>query len=128
MLDADPTSPRYGQVLTSVATDQVSVRPHHTEYEMPASGMLFANDHDANRTFIFDLRDPLHPKIGTTFKDMAGFAMPHSFLRLPNGHVLATFQQRRTAHDMTAMHDMSGMDGAELTGEIVEIDDTGKVF
>lgn len=127
VLDADPTSPRYGQVLTSVATDQVSVRPHHTEYEMPASGMLFANDHDANRTFIFDLRDPLHPKIGTTFKDMAGFAMPHSFLRLPNGHVLATFQQRRTAHDMTAMHDMSGMDGAELTGGIVEIDDTGKV-
>ena len=29
---------------------------------MPASGMLFANDHYAGRTFIFDLRDPLHAK------------------------------------------------------------------
>lgn len=127
VLDADPKSARYGQVLTSVATDQVSVRPHHTEYEMPVSGMLFANDHNANRSFIFDLRDPLRPKVATTFKDMAGFAMPHSFLRLPNGHVLVSFQQRRSTHDMPAMHDMAGMDGAELNGGIVEIDDAGKV-
>jgi hypothetical protein len=128
VIDADPKSATYAKPLAAAVTDQVSVRPHHTEYEMSASGMLFANDHNANRTFIFDLRDPLHPKIAATFKDLAGFAMPHSFLRLPNGHVLATFQQRRTAHDMAAMHDMAGMDGAELTGGIVEIDDTGKVM
>lgn len=127
VIDADPKSPTYARPLAAAVTDQVSVRPHHTEYEMSASGMLFANDHNANRTFIFDLRDPLHPKVTTTFKDMAGFAMPHSFLRLPNGHVLATFQQRRSGDDMTAMHDMAGMDGAELNGGIVEIDDTGKV-
>jgi hypothetical protein len=68
------------------------MRVHHTEYAMPASGMLFANDHDAGRTFIFDLRDPLHPKIVTSFTEMAGYMHPHSYLRLPNGHVLATFQ------------------------------------
>jgi len=61
VIDADPASPGYGKLLASVATDQVSVRPHHTEYDMPASGMLFANDHDANRSFVFDLTDPLHP-------------------------------------------------------------------
>ncbi len=127
VLDADPTSPSYGQVLTSVVTDQVSVRPHHTEYEMPASGMLFANDHNANRSFVFDLRDPLHPKVAASFRDMAGFAMPHSFLRLPNGHVLASFQQRRNGHDMAAMHDMGGMEGKELTGGIVEVDDSGRL-
>jgi DNA-binding beta-propeller fold protein YncE len=127
VIDADPKSATYGKPMAAVATDQVSVRPHHTEYEMSASGMLFANDHNANRTFIFDLRDPLHPTVAATFKDLAGFAMPHSFLRLPNGHVLATFQQRRSGHDMAAMHDMAGMDGAELTGGIVEIDDAGKV-
>jgi hypothetical protein len=33
----------------------------------PVSGMLFANDHDADRTFIFDVRDPLHPKTVTSF-------------------------------------------------------------
>jgi hypothetical protein len=127
VIDADPASPSYGKPVASAVTDQVSVRPHHTEYQMPASGMLFANDHNANRSFIFDLRDPLHPKVATTFKDMAGFAMPHSFLRLPNGHVLASFQQRRGEHDMADIHDMAGMSGKELTGGIVEIDDSGNV-
>ena len=128
VIDADPASRGYGKLLASVATDQVSIRPHHTEYEMPASGMLFANDHNANRSFIFDLRDPLHPKVATKFGDMGGFAMPHSFLRLPNGHVLASFQQRRGMnHDMADTHDMAGMNGKQLTGGLVEIDDSGKV-
>ena len=129
VIDADPDSPGYGKLLASVATDQISIRPHHTEYEMPASGMLFANDHNANRSFIFDLRDPLHPKVATTFRDLGGYAMPHSFLRLPNGHVLASFQQRRGMdHDMAGIHDMAGMSGKELTGGLVEIDDGGKVI
>ena len=128
VIDADPDSPGYGKLLASVATDQVSIRPHHTEYEMPASGMLFANDHNANRSFIFDLRDPLHPKVATTFRDLGGYAMPHSFLRLPNGHVLASFQQQRGAGDMAGMHDMAGMSGKNLTGGLVEIDDDGKVI
>jgi hypothetical protein len=130
VIDADPASKGFGKLVASVATDQVSVRPHHTEYEMPASGMLFANDHNANHSFIFDLTDPLHPKVAASFRDMAGFAMPHSFLRLPNGNVLASFQQRRSAggsHDMHGEHDMSGMDGKELTGGLVEIDDRGQV-
>lgn len=127
VIDTDPASLTYGKPLASVATDQVSVRPHHTEYEMPSSGMLFANDHNANRSFIFDLSDPLHPKVVTSFRDMAGFAMPHSFLRLPNGNVLASFQQRRGEHDMHAAHDMAGMDGKGLNGGLVEIDDQGRV-
>jgi hypothetical protein len=63
VMDADPGSPSYGKLVTSVATDQKSMKAHHTEYEMPASGMLFANDHDANRTMIFDLRNPLKPRV-----------------------------------------------------------------
>jgi hypothetical protein len=54
---------------------------HHTEYTIPASGMLFANDHTAGRTFIFDLRDALHPKVAASFDDMAGFMHPHSYLQ-----------------------------------------------
>ena len=127
VLDVDPKSSTYGEVLTSVATDQVSVRPHHTEYEMPASGMLFANDHNANRSFVFDLRDPLRPRVAATFRDLGGFAMPHSYLRLPNGHVLASFQQRRDGHDMAATHEMAGMAGKELTGGLVEINDQGQL-
>ncbi len=86
--------------------------------------MLFANDHMAGRTFIFDVRDALHPKVVTSFTDMAGYMHPHSFVRLPNGHVLATFQHK--SHDMAA-HEMSqGQMGA--TGGLVEIDDQGKVI
>lgn len=119
VIDADPSSPSYGRLITTVVTDQRTMRIHHTEYVMPASGMLFANDHDAGRTFVFDLRDPLHPKIAASFTDMAGYMHPHSFVRLPNGHVLATFQH---AHH----HNDDGHIGA--SGGLVEIDDRAKVI
>lgn len=118
VIDADPRSPKFGRMITSLETDQKTVRPHHTEYTMPASGMLFANDHDAGRSFIFDLRNPLHPSVVTSFNDMGGFAHPHSYLRLPNGNVLATFQ-----HDHATMHSAS----RGKSGGLVEIDDRGKL-
>jgi hypothetical protein len=119
VIDADPTSPSYGHLVTTVATDQQTMYVHHTEYTMPASGMLFANDHDAGRTFIFDVRDPLHPKVETSFTEMAGYMHPHSFLRLPNGHVLATFQH---AHHSQSEGHMG------TSGGLVEIDDQGKAI
>ena len=122
VIDADPGSPTFGHLVTTVATDQRTMYAHHTEYTMPSSGMLFANDHDAGRTFIFDVRDALHPKVTSSFTDMAGYMHPHSFRRLPNGNVLATFQH--------AHHE--GMDMAsEPTanyGGLVEIDDQGKAI
>jgi 56kDa selenium binding protein (SBP56) len=119
VIDADPASPDYGYLITTVVTDQKTGYVHHTEYTMPASGMLFANDHDAGRTFIFDVRDPLHPKTVTSFTDMDGYMHPHSFLRLPNGDVLASFQHSH--HGLR-----SGFQGE--SGGLVEIDDTGKVI
>jgi hypothetical protein len=117
VIDADPASSSYGKLLTATSTDQQTGSVHHTEYSMPASGMLFANDHEAGRTFIFDVREPLNPKVTTSFNDMAGYMHPHSYLRLPNGHVLASFQH--------AHHASVGGSGA--TGGLVEIDDEGKV-
>jgi hypothetical protein len=119
VIDADPASASYGQLVTTLATDQRTMRVHHTEYVMPASGMLFANDHDAGRTFIFDVREPLHPKIVTSFTDMAGYMHPHSYVRLPNGDVLATFQHR---------HHAEGAGSMAATGGLVEIDNGGKVI
>jgi hypothetical protein len=119
VIDADPASASYGKLITTVATDQPTMQVHHTEYVMPVSGMLFANDHLAGRTFIFDVRDPLNPKIVTSFTDMAGYMHPHSYLRLPNGHVLASFQHSH--HDM-----IEGQMGG--SGGLVEIDDQGKVI
>jgi len=118
VVDADPASATYGKLVTSVATDQKSTQAHHTEYEMPASGMLFANDHKANRTMIMDLRDPQHPRQAGAFTSLGGYSMPHSFVRLPNGNVLATFQYPDHGGHM-AMHGK--------TGGLVEIDDSGKM-
>ncbi len=122
VIDADPASPAYGKLLASVGTDIKSVRIHHTEYEMPASGMLFANDHDANQSVIFDLRDPLTPKVALHFQSMGGFSMPHSFLRLPNGNVLASFQFTDNGSHVDHAAMMNGK-----TGGLVEIDDNGVV-
>jgi hypothetical protein len=119
VIDADPASRSYGRLVTTVTTDQQTMNVHHTEYTMPASGMLFANDHDAGRTFIFDVRDPLHPTVETSFTDMAGYMHPHSFLRLPNGHVLATFQHAH--HGAPEGH-------IGTSGGLVEIDDQGRVI
>ena len=119
VIDADPASPSYGHLMTTLVTDQQTKRVHHTEYTMPASGMLFANDHDAGRTFIFDVRDSLHPAIAASFTDMAGYMHPHSYLRLPNGHVLATFQHS---------HDSMDPESLGRHGGLVEIDDAGKVI
>lgn len=117
VIDADPASTSYGHLITTLATDQPTQLVHHTEYTMPASGMLFANDHYAGRTFIFDVRDPIHPKVATSFTDMDGYMHPHSYLRLPNGHVLASFQHA---------HQHASADAA-TSGGLVEIDDSGKV-
>src|SRR5580704_10958143 len=119
VIDADPASPAYGKLITTLATDQPTMRVHHTEYVMPASGMLFANDHQAGRTFIFDVRDALHPKVVTSFTDLDGYMHPHSYLRLPNGHVLAAFQ-----------HKHPGASDGQLgqSGGLVEIDDQGRVI
>ena len=119
VIDADPASATYGQLITTAATDQKSMQIHHTEYVMPESGLLFANDHLAGRTFIFDLNDPLRPKVATSFTDMGGFSHPHSYLRLPNGHVLVTFQH---------MHHADGTMHMGITGGLVEIDDRGQVI
>jgi len=119
VIDADPASSSYGHLVTTIVTDQQTKLIHHTEYTMPASGMLFANDHNAGRTFVFDLRDPLHPRIATSFTDLGGFMHPHSFLRLPNGHVLATFQHS---------HDGPREGQVGVSGGLVEIDDQGKLI
>jgi hypothetical protein len=92
VVDADPRSRHYTEVVATVPVGATSTRPHHTEYAMPADGFLWANGFDASRTFVFDLRRPLHPTLARAFGDPSPFGHPHSYARLPGGHVLATMQ------------------------------------
>ncbi len=103
VIDADPASADYGRPVASAASGIRTQQVHHTEYWMPESGLLFANDHMAGRTVVMDVRDPLHPQVHASFGDIGGFSHPHSFLRLPGGHVLASFQlEGHMVHSMGA--------------------------
>ena len=124
VIDANPDSPHYGELVTSAASGIVSQQVHHTEYWMPDSAQLFANDHMSGDTVVFDLSDPLKPRVRARFHDLAGFSHPHSFLRLPGGHVLASFQfAGEFSHAQMSMSDPAAQHGVH--GGIVEIDEDG---
>ena len=117
VIDADPGSAHYGQAVASFAVlPGASGTPHHTEFEMPRDGFLFANAFESGRSWLFDLSDPLHPGVAASYGDMDGYMHPHTYVRLANGHVLATFQYH------------GGHDAKSDGGGLVEFDEHGKVF
>ena len=94
VLDANPDSDSYGGVVTTLAVPtQGTIRGHHTEHTMPPDSVsLFANDFSMGETHLIDLSDPRAPKLAGTFKAAGPLTSPHSFERLENLDVLATFQ------------------------------------
>jgi len=92
VIDADSKSAHYGQAAASVAVPGPTGTPHHTEAAMPGDGFLLANAFESGRTMLFDLREPLHPSLVTSFGDLDGYMHPHTYVRLANGNVLGTFQ------------------------------------
>jgi hypothetical protein len=113
VLDADASSPHYGQAVASAAVPGPTGTPHHTEGEMSESGYLLANAFESGRSMLFDLRDPQHPSLITSFGDLDGYMHPHTYVRLGNGHVLATFQYH------------AGHEPKSDGGGLVELDDRG---
>jgi hypothetical protein len=113
VIDLAPHGDRYGTIVATAPIGEKGVWPHHTEHELGASKMLFANGFSGNRTVLFDLHDALHPKVVERFSSVAGLSFPHSFVRLPNGHVLATFQSHGPNN--------------EAPGGIAELDERGRV-
>lgn len=114
VLDIRPDSARYGALLATLPVPGLSNGPHHTEHEMPADGQLFANGFGSGQTFIFDLTRAATPRLAGQFNDLEGLSHPHSFLRLPGGNVLATFQMQ---------HDSTGV----APGGLVELTPAGQV-
>ncbi|HET9275586.1 MAG TPA: hypothetical protein VFN96_05885, partial [Gemmatimonadales bacterium] len=114
VLDVRPDTGRYGALVATLPVPGPRSGPHHTEHALAADRQLFANGYAGGRSFIFDLRDPTGPKLAGEFADQAGYGHPHSFLRLPGGNVLATFQMA---------HGPSGMG----PGGLVELTPAGTV-
>ena len=92
VVDLDRQGDRYGTIVATTPVGEKGLWPHHTEHELGASRMLFANGFSANRNLLFDLTDPRVPKVVERFDGAGDLSFLHSFARLPNGHVLATFQ------------------------------------
>ena len=83
--------PSFGKLVAMVPAGPAAMA-HHTNYAEPPDDMLYANDWLGNSTYVFDLREPLHPRLARTFGSVAAFGYPHSFAHLANGNTLATFQ------------------------------------
>jgi len=131
VIDASPSSPRYGTVVTTLPTGVAGSHPHHTEDVIAPNGHLLANGFHAGRTWLFDLSSPTAPKIVTSFDSAAGFSHPHTFMRLANGNVLATFQYAADSSPSSRGHAGQGMPmggGNRTTGGLVEMDERGTVI
>ena len=113
VIDLDRASPSFATVVATAPTGVKNGKSHHTEHQMPAGGILFANGFGAGYTWLFDLNRPRSPKIRASFTDAGAMMHPHSFVRLPNNNVLATFQM--TGHDNAA------------PGGLAEIDNEGRI-
>lgn len=112
VIDALPSSPTYGDVITTVSTGIPVNLAHHTDYEMPPGGVLFANDYTSGLTFRFDLHNPRSPKLLGVFGAAGPYTHPHSFAHLADGRVLATYQMAGPMND--------------APGALVELDSEGK--
>lgn len=113
VIDLAQRGDRYGTIVATAPVGERDLWPHHTEHEMGPNRTLFANGYAANRNLLFDLRDPLRPQVTTRFTGAGDLSFLHSFARLPNGHVLATFQ----AHGP----------GNVMPGGLAELDERGRV-
>jgi hypothetical protein len=129
VIDADPHSSTYGTIVASLPTGEAGSHPHHTEHEMPASGRLLANGFGAGKTWLFDLADPREPRLAALFADRAGFSHPHSFVRLPTGTLLATFQYAASGAPPSHAHiSPPATTPARATGGLVELREDGEVI
>ena len=111
VIDADASSERYGQLITTVSTEIPGEDAHHTPHAMPRGNTLPANAFRDGRTFIFDLSQPYTPRLKQLFTRVEGFSYPHSFYELASGNFLTTFQTRGP--------------GDESPGGLLELDTDG---
>ena len=112
VVDVDRRSATYGQVVRTLPAPG-GRGAHHIEYEMTTS-QLFANSFDARHTFVFDLKDPAHPRLSREFGNAGPYSHPHSFARTPSGTVLGTFQGLASNHN--------------AVGGLVELDEHGTMI
>lgn len=92
VVDANPSSPKYGRVVNALTVSRAGRMPHHSEFQLPNRGPLFVNDFGADKSFLIDFRDAGHPRLAAQVMAVPHAHGAHSFAKTPNGHTLATIQ------------------------------------
>jgi hypothetical protein len=91
VFDVAPDAHPFGKLVAMLPVGN-AMTAHHTNYAMPPNDILYANDWLGNRTYVFNLRDPLHPRLLRQFGSVGPYGWPHSFVYLSGGNTLTTFQ------------------------------------
>ncbi len=91
VIDADPTSASYGSVLQTYPVRSRGNEPQWLNPTERDDRRVFASGVLTNRTFVFDLRDPMTGRLARVDEAGAGrrFWAPHEYVSLPNGNVAA---------------------------------------
>ncbi|HKK94484.1 MAG TPA: hypothetical protein VJ925_13700 [Longimicrobiales bacterium] len=117
VVDADPDSPTYGDIVSSAPVGSTGNNPHHAEPVAPAGGVLFANGFSADRTFLFDITDPAAPALDRPLDPIDGYRYLHSFARGPDGYIFATAQ----TGDSTRAGNVGGLAKFDGDGNFVAV-------
>ena len=99
VFDLRPGSATFGRVVRVVPAGPGSRGTHHTEHLLQSDGLLFADDFGTGRSYVFDLNDPAHASLHSTFTTAGPFGWPHSYVRLANGDRLVTYQFQASKFD-----------------------------
>ena len=116
VIDANPASRTYGAVVAALTVDSSGLMPHHTEYLLPAKSPYFANDYTADKTFLIDFSNPPKPRLAGRVPTVPGGRRVHTLIRLPSGHLLATYQ----FGDGKVTGDPGGLVEFDATGKLVQ--------
>lgn len=90
VVDVDPKSESYGEIIATVPTNSVANEAHHFGYTANADRIMAAGLL-SNRLFIYDVHtDPRKPKlIKTVSLDPTSYSGPHTMYAVPGGVLLA---------------------------------------
>jgi len=136
IIDADPRSASYGKVLKTYPVRSRANEPHAMQSEMRDDRRLFATALATNRTFVFDLAQPLAGRLlhvdepGPEAKLWA----PGEVVSLPNGRVaVACADRARFRGDprelLTAPGGVTVLDAdGRRVGEVVAAEESGRAF
>ncbi|MFN2511457.1 MAG: hypothetical protein ABR568_08430 [Pyrinomonadaceae bacterium] len=90
VIDANPDSQTYAQVVATLPDGARATFPHHTEYEFPKGSILFANGWGAGRTFLIDLNNPKKARLAGQFNQTADYVS----LIASHDYLTATYSPR----------------------------------